>query len=437
MKNLSPPRILIPGLISIAVFMTGDGFELTFLSKYLVSQGLAATQASSIITAYGLMAALAGWASGVMAETFGVRRIMLIGAGLWISVHLLFLLVAIPSGSYSLILVTYAVRGLAYPLFIYSFVVYITQKIPAATRASAMGWFWTAYSVGIGCLGSWIPARTVPVFGEYRTLWFSLAWTVSGALICLLLVAKGEPRRSSKGLRDTLVELSAGVSILGRNRQVVLTAVVRVICNLSLYGFPVIMPLYLTDRRYGDGWFTMSQWMTIWGIQFAVTVFGNLFWGWIGDRFGWMRQMRWYGCWFCAAATLGFYYVPRLFGANIFALAVAAVLLGMGVTAFVPMGAVFPALAPKEQGAAISINNLASGLTTFAGPGLVTLIMPFSGIGGVCWAYAALYLTGSLITIWIRPSQPGFDERGRRLPTAGTRAPSVISTAPRLAEAIA
>jgi len=160
MKNLSPPRILIPGLISIAVFMTGDGFELTFLSKYLVSQGLAATQASSVITAYGLMAALAGWASGVMAETFGVRRIMLIGAGLWISVHLLFLLVllvAIPSGSYPLILITYAVRGLAYPLFIYSFVVYITQKIPAATRASAMGWFWTAYSVGIGCLGPGFP----------------------------------------------------------------------------------------------------------------------------------------------------------------------------------------------------------------------------------------------------------------------------------------
>ena len=59
----------------------------------------------------------------------------------------------------------------------------------------------------------------------------------------------------------------------------------------------------------------MSQWMTIWGIQFAVTVFGNLFWGWIGDRFGWMRQMRWYGCWFCAVATLAFYYVPQVVGA--------------------------------------------------------------------------------------------------------------------------
>ncbi|MBE6481815.1 MAG: hypothetical protein E7Z94_05460 [Actinomyces ruminicola] len=43
--------------------MTGDGDEPTFLSKYLVSLGFAATQASTVITAYGLMAALAGGAS--------------------------------------------------------------------------------------------------------------------------------------------------------------------------------------------------------------------------------------------------------------------------------------------------------------------------------------------------------------------------------------
>ena len=72
--------------------------------------------------------------------------------------------------------------------------------------------------------------------------------------------------------------------------------------------------------------------------------------------------------------------MPRVFGANLLALTGAAVLLGMGVTAFVPMGAVFPALAPKEQGAAISVNNLASGLTTFAGPGLVTLLLPVVGV---------------------------------------------------------
>lgn len=49
----------------------------------------------------------------------------------------------------------------------------------------------------------------------------------------------------------TLWGLAGGVTILGRNSRIALTAVVRVICNLSLYAFPVVMPLYLTDRTYG------------------------------------------------------------------------------------------------------------------------------------------------------------------------------------------
>lgn len=32
------PRTLLAGLVAIAVFMTGDGFELTFLSKYIVTR---------------------------------------------------------------------------------------------------------------------------------------------------------------------------------------------------------------------------------------------------------------------------------------------------------------------------------------------------------------------------------------------------------------
>ena len=74
------PRTLLAGLVAIAVFMTGDGFELTFLSKYIVDQGFSSSQSSLMFTMYGLMAALAGWASGVLAEMFGAKRIMLIGA---------------------------------------------------------------------------------------------------------------------------------------------------------------------------------------------------------------------------------------------------------------------------------------------------------------------------------------------------------------------
>ncbi|MGO3795830.1 MAG: hypothetical protein ACTJGR_01750 [Pauljensenia sp.] len=91
---------LISGFVAIAVFVTGDGFELTCLSKYLVDLGFSATQASFVFTYYSLVAALAGWSSGVLTEMFGARRIMLIGAGSWITLHLLLLTVALPLGSY-------------------------------------------------------------------------------------------------------------------------------------------------------------------------------------------------------------------------------------------------------------------------------------------------------------------------------------------------
>jgi hypothetical protein len=40
--------------------------------------------------------------------------------------------------------------------------------------------------------------------------------------------------------------------ILVENRQILVLAIVRVICNLTLFGFPVIMPIYLSSTTY-DG----------------------------------------------------------------------------------------------------------------------------------------------------------------------------------------
>ena len=100
---------------------------------------------------------------------------------------------------------------------------------------------------------------------------------------------------------------------------------------------------------------------------------------------------------------------------------IAAVIFACSVTAFVPMGAIFPALAPQHRGAAISAHNLASGLTTFIGPGIATALLPLIGSLGVIWVYILLFLSGIVITFFIRPPQPGItDENGRMLP-AGQR----------------
>lgn len=39
LERLGVPRSLMLGFLAVAIFMTGDGFELTFLSKFMVDQG--------------------------------------------------------------------------------------------------------------------------------------------------------------------------------------------------------------------------------------------------------------------------------------------------------------------------------------------------------------------------------------------------------------
>lgn len=394
------------GYAAVALFMAGDGFELAFLSRYLVDLGFTAVQASTVFTVYGLIAALSAWASGVLAEVYGPTRIMRIGAIAWIALHVLFLSVGIGLASFPLILLFYGARAVAYPLFIYAFVVRIAQAVPRERLASAMGWYWAMYSIGIGCIGTYLPSFTIPAIGYYGTLWLSVAWVAAGGIAVWLGLpaTPAEERGAPVPLDRRLRELGRGATILVENRSIAIAAVVRVICNLTLFGFPVIMPLYLTSAGVG---FTMPEWLRIWGTMFFVTIFTNIAWGWIGDRFGWLRQMRWFGCIGTAGATLAFYYIPAVYGADMPLMLLAAAWLGIGVSAFVPMGAIFPAMAPDHRGAAISAHNLAAGLSNFGGPLIATIAMPLIGFEGVCWFYAGLYLLGALLTLFIKVDQPG------------------------------
>ena len=136
------PLNLIWGYVAIAVFMTGDGFELAFLSHYIKALGFTPAQASFAFTLYGLAAALSAWVSGVVAEIITPRKAMLIGFVLWCVFHVLFLVFGLGRANYALILLFYGIRGLAYPLFLYSFIVAIIHNVRSDSSSSALGWFW-------------------------------------------------------------------------------------------------------------------------------------------------------------------------------------------------------------------------------------------------------------------------------------------------------
>jgi len=440
LERLGVPRTLMLGFLAVAIFMTGDGFELTFLSKFMVDQGFTSSQASLLVTVYGLFAAFGGWSAGVLAEMFGARKVMMFGACWWIGVHLLFLGIAIPSHIYPLILCLYAMRGIGYPLFIYSFVVLMAQYISPSRLASATGFFWTCFSLGIGVFGAYLPSFIMPIVGEYKTFWFALPFSIVGTLMCFFFVPKNKVVKG-EGLnrKEQLKELAEGATILVTNRKILICAIIRIINNLLLYGFPVIMPLYLcTTHNGGINIFKTEEWMRIWGFVFVITLIFNTFWGWFMDRYGWVWPMRWFGCAVLAVGSVAFYYIPQWFGANAVMMIIASIIVGIGTCAFSSLPTIMTLYAGEgKQGAALSAYNLAAGLTTFAGPGIATILLPTIGYGGVCWTYAALYVLAFILTLFIRPQQPGFDSHGHRIKKSADSVKEVAAEAKEDAPAVA
>lgn len=89
-----------------------------------------------------------------------------------------------------------------------------------------------------------------------------------------------------------------------------------------------------------------------------------------------------------------------------------------------------------KQGAALSACAY-GGLTTFAGPGIATILLPTIGYGGVCWTYAALYVLAFILTLFIRPQQPGFDSHGHRIKKSADSVKEVAAEAKEDAPAVA
>lgn len=399
------PLNLLWGYIAIAVFMSGDGFEMAFLSKHITDMGFSPAESALVFTVYGLAAAVAAWSSGVVAEIITPQKAMRIGFILWVVMHTLFMLFGLGMRNYPLMLLFYGIRGLAYPLFIYSFVMLVVQTVPKQQLSSAMGWFWAMYSIGIGCIGSYLPSFTIPLFGETGTLWFAIAWVGVGGVMALTLLRKvgSVSEKANLSTREKMTELSRAVTILFTNKHIFMSCLIRIINTISLFGFAVIMPILFVGRLG----FSMSEWLQIWAVFFFVTIFTNIMWGILGEKIGWLRQVRWFGCIGCAISSLAFYYIPMHYGHNFWMALVPAVMLGITVAAFVPMTAVFPVLEPKHKGAAISIYNLSAGLSNFVAPAIASIVLPFFDIVGVVWVYTALYLLAAVLTLLVKVDQPG------------------------------
>lgn len=114
---------LLLGYAGVLIFMMGEGLEQGWLSPYLISKGLTVQESALLFSVYGFSAAIAAWLSGVLAEIYTARRVMIVGLLMFLAGSLVFLGWGLPSNKLEIMIPTYALRGFGYPLFAYGFLV--------------------------------------------------------------------------------------------------------------------------------------------------------------------------------------------------------------------------------------------------------------------------------------------------------------------------
>lgn len=390
------PRPLAWAYLGILIFMMGDGIEQGWLSPYLIGRGLSLEQSAGLFTMYGVTIAISAWFSGVLAEAYGVKRTMFAGLVLYLLGTCGFVGLSLPGLHYPLMLATYALRGFGYPLFAYSFLVWIAYAAPKDGLGKAVGWFWFVFTGGLNVLGAYYSSWAIERIGNINTLWTSVFWALLGAFFALVMNKSQKRLAVAGGTREKMRELLKGITIMKQEPKVLLGGIVRVINTTAQFAFPVFLPMYMAD--YG---FTTTEWLRIWGTIFTANIVFNLIFGFVGDKVGWRNTIIWFGGVGCGITTLLFYYSPQFSAGNCWVVMAAGVLWGALLAGYVPLSALMPSLVKKDKGAAVSVLNLGAGLPVFVGPAIVGVFYRLVGGEGVVWILAGLYLFGAFLTKFI------------------------------------
>ncbi len=393
-SKLGIPSNLKWGYLGILIFMMGDGVEQGWLSPYLVEHGMSIEQSSLLFTVYGITIAISSWFSGVLAESYGPRKAMLMGLLLYIIGTIGFVGLGMAKLDYSSMLLFYAIRGFGYPLFAYSFMVWITYKAPQDTLGRAVGWFWFVFTGGLNVLGAYYSSWALERWGYENTLWSSILWVLVGAFFALVLNRDKFETKASKGSK--MQELINGLTIVKKEPKVFIGGIVRVINTTAQFAFPVFLPIYMAEHG-----FDTKEWLQIWGTIFTSNIVFNLIFGFVGDRLGWQNTIMWFGGVGCAITTVLFYYSPIWFGGSYWAVMAAGIAWGALLAGYVPLSALVPSLVKEDKGAAMAILNLGAGLPVFVGPAIVGLLISTIGSAGVIWVLAGLYLVSAVLTKFI------------------------------------
>ncbi|WP_434526387.1 MFS transporter [Photorhabdus asymbiotica] len=387
------PCTLSWGYLGILAFMVGNGIEIGWLSPYLVDNGLSIQDVSTLFSIYGISVAISSWFAGVFFEAFGAKRTMLLGTIFCVVGTVGFVSLGLKEMSYPLLLMAQAVKGFGYPLFAYSFSVWIAYRSPVVKLSTAYGWFYFVFSGGMQVLATFYASWAVEELGHINTLWTTLIFIIVGALFALVLNRDNIKPQSNNNTLENIKEVLKGITILKEYPKLFISCILRIINSLSQYAFPVYLPVYMISQG-----FTTTQWLSIWGTAFTSNILFNLVWGIVGDKIGYKRTIIWCGGVLTGVASLLLFFAPQFVGTNYAIVLICGICWGAGVAGYIPLDAMSANMVEKDKGAVMSVLNLGTGLSVVIGPAIVGLFINSIGAGGVTCMVATLYFVGALIT---------------------------------------
>jgi polyol permease family len=411
LDRIGMPAPLAAGFVGVLLFMIGDGVESNYLSPFLVDhEGFSESAAALTISIYGIFVTVGSWLAGTLSAILGPRKVMLIGAVNWVVFEILFLAVGVAANVHWVAIVAYSIRGIGYPFFAYAFLVWINTATRPEQRGSSVGWFWFVFGAGLPTLGSLIASWTIPVMGEVGTFWLATVLVAIGALIALFGVRDRTHAGPAQDGTGALGELTKGLTIIWKQPRVTAGAIVRLVNTTPNFALFVVAPFFFTEKIG----FTQGQYLQIVTIVYTANIFANLFFGIIGDRFGWKRTVMWFGCVMCAVGVAALYFVPLLVGPNFWLTVLCWAIFGIGLAGFVPLTALVPSLVTtEERGSALAVYTLAAGLSAFIGPVLVSALGGAAHLGLLIGVFIAIYIIGAILCLALRsPEDPHELRRG-------------------------
>ncbi|WP_269928371.1 RbtT/DalT/CsbX family MFS transporter [Kocuria massiliensis] len=436
LDRIGIPQVLKWGFLGVLLFMTGLGVESNILTPHLVEVLHSKESAvAAIIASYSLAVAVGSYLSGALSDLIGPKKVMMIGFLVWAVFQVGFIL-AMASGVFWLVAVTYFFRGFGMPLFTFSFLVWVNITALKSKAGTAIGWFYVMFTGGLPTLGSLVAIGAIPTFGggvggETGAIIFSCVLNVAGFLLVWLGChdEKGKRRIAPEGETASQVIFS-GLRLTFTNTKVLQGFLVRLINTAPEFGMFIVMPAVISTSL---GW-GQSRWLAMTVAVYAGNILFNAFFGNLGDRLGWVTTVRWFGVFASAVSLLAWWYVPHMVpagsGWGYIVSVVAGVCYGIFLAGFVPMGAIMPANAPQHRGAAMAMYTTAAGGATFLGTAVVTIVLNITGAFGmstfaqnsaVIWTFVALYACAFIMVGNLRTEQDDPEHR-RKIKEADTQA---------------